>query len=541
MYRTKINDGFSHGFWFRITIFAVHSWNNPEETFNDDRMKRIQSALISVWDKEGLLPLLAQMRHLGIKIYSTGGTCDYIRDAGYEVTSVEHVTGYPSVFGGRVKTLHPAIMGGILFRRDHPEDHSACEQYNIPAIDLVVVDLYPFRETVETGGSEAEVIEKIDIGGISLIRAAAKNYRDVVVISHKRDYPFLGSVLAHQGETDEATRRMLAGRAFDCTSDYDSAISNYFSAHDDIPPLKVSLTDGESLRYGENPHQKGRFYGNLSDATRQLHGKAISYNNLLDIDAAVKLIDEFTQPTVAILKHNNACGLATRENLTNAWDDALQADPKSAFGGVIVTNRPVDGATAIKISQIFFEVVIAPGFTPEAFELLSAKKNRILLERKPDVLFTPPLRNVLNGFLMQDPDVPGTEYPNLKIVTNRAPDEREMNDLLFANAIVKHTKSNAIVLANGQMMIGSGTGQTSRIDAMKQAIAKAESFHLPLKGAVIASDAFFPFPDNVQVAHDAGIRAIIQPGGSVKDQESVDLCNKYDIAMVFTGIRHFKH
>jgi len=504
-------------------------------------MKRIQTALISVWDKEGLLPLLEKMSGLGVALYSTGGTADFIRSLGYAVTSVEEITGYPSVFGGRVKTLHPAVMGGILYRRDHDGDGSERIRYNIPAIDLVVVDLYPFGEALRSGGTDEELTEKTDIGGISLIRAAAKNHRDVVVIPERSAYGILAEILDNGGVTTSETRRLLAGRAFDVTSDYDSAISRYFSAGDPAPSLKVSERVISPLRYGENPHQRGFFCGDMNEMVVQLHGKAISYNNLLDIDSACKLIDEFNDTTLAILKHNNACGIASCSNLSLAWDAALEADPQSAFGGVIVANRMVDAPTAAKINQIFFEVIIAPGYDEEALEILCSKKNRIILQRREGRGYSQPLRSVLNGYLVQDADTAGTEYPGQRVVTRRQPDEREYADLMFANAIVKHTRSNAIVLVNRGRMIGSGTGQTSRIDAMKQAIAKARDFNLPLEGAVIASDAFFPFADNVQVAHEAGVRAIIQPGGSVRDQDSVELCDTHDIAMIFTGIRHFKH
>ncbi len=504
-------------------------------------MKRIKTALISVWDKDGLEPLLKMMKLLDIKIYSTGGTYEYIRSTGIEVTSVEELTGYPSVFGGRVKTLHPSVMGGILFRRDNPEDLEDCRKYSVPPIDLVVVDLYPFRATVEAGKADEEVIEKIDIGGISLIRAAAKNFRDVVVIPGKAGYSELFAILENGALTSEEMRRKLAAKAFDVSSGYDTDIYRYFSSGMESPSLKISSANVMELRYGENPHQRGYFYGDYSRKMEQLHGKVLSYNNLLDIDAAMKIMEEFTEPTVAILKHNNACGLASRENLSEAWSAALEADPLSAFGGIIILNRRVEIDVAEKISEIFFEVIIAPEFKPEAFEILAKKKNRIILRSISDSGFTQPLRNVLNGYLVQDADVAGTEYPEFRSVTNRQPDEREMLDLMFANKIVKHSKSNAIVLVINRQLIGSGTGQTSRIDAMKQAIAKARAFSLPLEGAVVASDAFFPFPDNVEVAWQAGIRSVIQPGGSVRDQDSIDFCNEHDIAMVFTGKRHFKH
>lgn len=504
-------------------------------------MKRITSALISVWDKEGLADLLPLFKQHSITLYSTGGTYDFISALGYEVTPVETLTGFPSVFGGRVKTLHPAVMGGILFRRENGNDLQECDTYAIPPIDLVIVDLYPFRETIQKGGTEEEIIEKIDIGGISLIRAAAKNFCDVTVIPEKAAFPVLKQILEQGGMTDMETRRKLAGRAFDVSSDYDAAICGFFLGGAINGALKVSERTSVPLRYGENPHQKGYFFGNLKDMAEQLHGKEISYNNLLDIDAAMKLMDEFEQPAVAILKHNNACGLAVAETVSVAWEKALQADPLSAFGGVIIANRDLDAEVAERIQQIFFEVVIAPGYTDEALKILTSKKNRIVLKRSENRTYTQPLRSVLNGYLWQESDVPNTQYPEMRVVTDRAPDTREMADLIFANAIVKHTRSNAIVLVNNGQLIGSGTGQTSRIDAMKQAIAKARHFNLPLDGAVIASDAFFPFPDNVEVAFDAGIRSVIQPGGSVKDQDSIDFCNSHQMAMVFTGKRHFRH
>lgn len=504
-------------------------------------MKHIKSALISVYHKEGLQPLLAGMKSLGIKLYSTGGTYDYIRSEGYEVTAVEEITGYPSILGGRVKTLHPSVMGGILFRRDNKEDIQECTLHSIPAVDLVVVDLYPFSETVKSGRAEEEIIEKIDIGGITLIRAAAKNFKDVVIIPERSAYPQLESILLAGGATDINTRRSLAALAFDVSSDYDSAIYSYFSPDLETPSLKVSSRVPNPLRYGENPHQKGVFYGHLDEMLTQLHGKAISYNNLLDIDAAVQLIQEFTEPTVAILKHNNACGVASRNNIEEAWDAALAADPMSAFGGVVIANRAIDKAAAAGVNSIFFEAIIAPDYDEAAIAILAVKKNRIIIKINENFNFAAPVRNILHGYLVQDRDTSTQDIEDMRSVTNRAPDSRELEDLVFANKIVKHTKSNAIVLVNNKQLIGSGTGQTSRIDAMEQAISKARHFKMPLEGAVVASDAFFPFPDNVEVAHQAGIRAVVQPGGSVKDQDSIDFCNTNYIAMVFTGIRHFKH
>ncbi len=502
-------------------------------------MKHIRNALISVYHKEGILPLLRKMVDLDIRLFSTGGTHDFIRSAGLQVTPVEEITGYPSIFGGRVKTLHPAIMGGILFRRDHPVDSEERCTYKIQPIDLVVVDLYPFAETVHLGRPAEEIIEKIDIGGISLIRAAAKNFNDVVVIPDRKAYPLLNTILDEGGGTTPELRRSLAAMAFDVTSDYDASIYNYFSRTEEMPSLKISLQDKIPLRYGENPHQKGFFYGKLDTMIEQLHGKEISYNNLLDIDAAIALIDEFSEPTVAILKHNNACGLAT--SLAAAWTDALAADPLSAYGGVVIANRKVDKSMAEKANQIFFEVMIAPEYEPEGLDVLKGKKNRIILKNLSEGDFSKPVRNVLNGYLVQDRDHAVHTATELKTATNVSPDSRQTEDLLFANKIVKHTKSNAIVLANNRQLIGIGTGQTSRVDAMKQAIDKARAFGLTLEGAVAASDAFFPFPDSIDFAWQAGIRAVIQPGGSVRDQDSVNFCNEHDIAMVFTGVRHFKH
>jgi phosphoribosylaminoimidazolecarboxamide formyltransferase / IMP cyclohydrolase len=504
-------------------------------------MKQIKNALISVYHKEGILPLLKKMVELDIRLFSTGGTHDFIRSAGLQVTPVEEITGYPSIFGGRVKTLHPSVMGGILCRRDHPVDAEECQKYNIQPIDLVVVDLYPFEETVQLGRPSEEIIEQIDIGGISLIRAAAKNFNDVVIIPDRQFYPLLSSVLDEGGSTSPEFRRNLAALAFDISSGYDAAIYRYFSQNLDTPSLKISSREVTPLRYGENPHQRGFFYGKPDAMIKQLHGKEISYNNLLDIHAAMSLIDEFREPTVAILKHNNACGLASRASLSDAWDAALAADPLSAYGGIIVTNRMIQREVAEKINKIFFEVIIAPEFDTDALEILSEKKNRIILKNLSSEDFSKPLRNVLNGYLVQDPDDTLHTAGELKTATRLSPTARQKEDLLFANIIVKHTKSNAIVIVNNKQLVGIGTGQTSRVDAMKQAIAKARDFGLPLENAVSASDAFFPFPDSIEYAWLAGIRAVIQPGGSVKDQLSIDFCNNHDIAMVFTGIRHFKH
>lgn len=505
--------------------------------------KKINSALISVYHKDGLEDILKLLNDLNVKFISTGGTRDFIESLGYECQSVEEVTSYPSILGGRVKTLHPKIFGGILFRRDEDADKKLVKAYGIPPIDLVIVDLYPFEETLANGASEAEIIEKIDIGGISLIRGAAKNYLDVLVVASKRQYkPLLDLLREKNGISDLADRRWFAREAFAVSSGYDSAIFNYF-AEGENPVLRISADDFKTLRYGENPHQKGIFYGNLDEVFEQLHGKEISYNNLLDIDAAISLIADFDETALAILKHNNACGMACRSTVKEAWTAALAADPVSAFGGIVVTNRTVDEEAASAIHKIFFEVIVAPDYTPEALDILFQKKNRIVLKQKAPVKRTSEMqmRSVLNGVLVQDKDVCVQTRDDLTIVTRKAPDEKEIEDMLFANILVKHTKSNAIVLAKNKQLIASGTGQTSRVDALNQAIEKALSFGFDLHGAVMASDAFFPFPDCVEIACKAGITAVIQPGGSVKDSESVAYCDQNGLAMATTGIRHFKH
>ncbi len=505
---------------------------------------KIKNALISVYYKDNLAPLIEQLHRLGVTFYSTGGTEAFIRELGFGVERVEDLTGYPSILGGRVKTLHPNVFGGILSRRALPEDQAQLEQYQIPEIDLVIVDLYPFEETLASGASEAEIIEKIDIGGISLIRAGAKNYKDVVILSSKDDYARLQQILEeNDGQTFLEHRKDFAKRAFNVSSHYDTAIFNYFNQDDPLDVLKISEQSAQSLRYGENPHQKGVFYGNLEAMFEKLNGKELSYNNLVDVDAAVALIDEFKQaePTVAILKHTNACGLATRPALIDAWKDALAGDPVSAFGGVIICNTTVDEKTAGEINRLFFEVLIAPEFETGALELLSSKKNRILLKRKPVELSETQVKTLLNGYIMQDKDAVIEGPEEMTGVTNKKATESEINDLYFANKLVKHTKSNTIVLAKDGQLLASGVGQTSRVDALQQAIAKARSFGFDLHGAVMASDAFFPFPDCVQIAADAGITAVLQPGGSIKDQESIDMCNEKGISMVTTGVRHFKH
>jgi len=504
--------------------------------------KKIKSALISVYHKDQLDAIILKLHQLQVKIYSTGGTKTFIEGLGVPVTAVESLTDYPSIFGGRVKTLHPKVFGGILYRRNEAVDRDEAAKYSVPDIDLVIVDLYPFEETVASGAPDEQVIEKIDIGGISLIRAAAKNYKDVVIVPSKREYlPLLELLETKNGETDIEDRRKFASAAFNVSSHYDTAIFNYFNREQGEPVFKQSMTNGMTLRYGENPHQKGMFFGNFDELFEKLHGKEISYNNLLDVDAAVSLIAEFDEPTFAILKHNNACGLASSDVLLDAWKKALAGDPVSAFGGVLVTNRTVDLETAREIDTLFYEVLIAPGFDPEALELLTKKKNRILLRQKGIGMQQQQFRSLLNGVVVQDRDLAVETVQDMKPVTIAQPSADELIDLAFANKIVKHSKSNAIVLAKGKQLIASGVGQTSRVDALQHAIEKAKTFGFDLKEAVMASDAFFPFPDCVRIAGDAGIRAIVQPGGSVRDQESIDCCNQRQISMVFTGIRHFKH
>ena len=504
-------------------------------------MKPIQSALISVFHKEGLAPIIQKLNELNVKIYSTGGTQKYIESCGAKVTPVEDITSYPSILGGRVKTLHPKVFGGILKRRELASDVEDAESYNIPDLDLVIVDLYPFEKTLASGASHDEIIEKIDIGGISLIRAAAKNYNDVLIVSNASQYDKLLNLLEDQkGQSDIETRRNFAMEAFAVSSHYDTAIFNYFD-DGDLTAFRQSFSQVRTLRYGENPHQKAHYFGDFDAVFDQIHGKEISYNNLLDIDAAVSLIHDFEETTVAVLKHNNACGLASRKHLKQAWIDALAGDPVSAFGGIIVANTTIDAETAQEIHKIFFEVIIAPGYTDEALDILKQKKNRIILIQKDTSLTKNQFRTALNGVLFQERDMKKESPDDLNTATPRMPEKHEIEDLLFANSIVKHTKSNAIVLVKNKQLLASGVGQTSRVDALKQAIHKAKSFKFDLEGAVMASDAFFPFKDSVEIAHDAGVKAVIQPGGSIRDQESVDFCNENEMAMVFTGIRHFKH
>jgi phosphoribosylaminoimidazolecarboxamide formyltransferase/IMP cyclohydrolase len=504
--------------------------------------KRIRSALISVFYKDGLDDIVRLLHSLGIKIFSTGGTFSFINELGIPAEKVEDLTTYPSILGGRVKTLHPSVFGGILARREMAEDLEQLERYSIPEIDLVIVDLYPFEETLKTAADNDAVIEKIDIGGISLIRAAAKNYNDVLIISGREQYPGLLAILnERKGFTTPDERRHHAAMAFQTSSRYDTAIFGYFNRDEGIPAFRQSIDSSYPLRYGENPHQKGIFYGNPDQIFDKLHGKEISYNNLLDLDAALNLIDEFKDTTFVIIKHNNACGVASRADVLTAWKDALACDPVSAFGGVIVTNIPVDENTAAEIDKIFFEIIIAPGYTAEALEILKQKKNRIILVRKDSHREEYTFRSMLGGVLWQQRDNSTESAQMMKPVTGRIPEPAEFDDLVFANIIVKHSKSNAIVIARNRQLCASGIGQTSRVDAMKQAIEKAVSFGFDLKGAVMASDAFFPFADSVEIAHKAGITAIVQPGGSVRDKDSVDYCTANNVAMVFTGIRHFKH
>lgn len=500
--------------------------------------KKITSALISVFYKDGLEPLVKELQNKGVTIYSTGGTQKFIQELGIDVVPVEDLTSYPSILGGRVKTLHPSVFGGILGRRNNEQDVQEMKQFEIPVIDLVIVDLYPFQETVAQTTDEKLIIEKIDIGGPSMIRAAAKNFSDVAVIASKDDYQKLVDLLQQQnGELSLEQRRSFAAKAFNIVADYDIAINNYF--HKDAPLTVIGAGRQTVLRYGENPHQQAVFYGNLNECFDQLHGKEISYNNLVDIDAAIELIKEFNSTTFAIIKHTNVCGIAQREEVTNAWRDALAGDPESAFGGVLVCNKEIDATTAEAISEIFFEVLMAPSFSADALEKLKTKKNRVLLQLKNTATTANIYKNAVNGTLQQGKDA--GNFEKWEEVGARASDEREKEDLLFANLVCKHLKSNAIALIKNKQLIGKGCGQTSRIDALRHAVEKAKQFSFDLNGAVMASDAFFPFNDCVQLGHEAGITAFIQPGGSIRDKDSIEYCKENNLAMVLTGMRHFRH
>ena len=503
--------------------------------------KQIKRALVSVYHKDKLDIIIQKLHSEGVEFISTGGTQSFIESLNIPCQAVEDLTGYPSILGGRVKTLHPKVFGGILSRRDNAQDNEQIEDYEIPEIDLVIVDLYPFEATVAAGADEPTTIEKIDIGGISLIRAAAKNYTDVVIVASQDQYePLLEIITSNGAQTTLEERRWFAKEAFAVSSHYDSAIFNYFDGTE-ASAFRYSENNSKVLRYGENPHQRGVFFGKFEDLFEQLQGREISYNNLLDIDASVNLMNDFDDITFAILKHNNACGIASRPVLVDAWNAALAGDPISAFGGVLITNAIIDKATAEEMNKIFFEVVIAPDYDLEAIQILSQKKNRIILILKEAKAKAQQFRSVLNGVLMQDKDTHTVTANDLKVVTEKAPTTEEIEDLLFANKIVKHTKSNAIVFAKNKQMFASGVGQTSRVDALRQAVDKASAFNFDLKGAVMASDAFFPFPDCVQIASEAGITAVIQPGGSINDKLSIETCNEAGVSMVTTGYRHFKH
>lgn len=506
-------------------------------------LKKVNSALISVYHKDNLAPIIKLLHEYGVKLFSTGGTQKFIEEAGIPVTSVEDLTGYPSILGGRVKTLHSKVFGGILYRRDHDGDIDQMKKHEIPSIDLVVVDLYPFEATVASGASEQDIIEKIDIGGISLIRAAAKNYNDVLVVSSMEQYKDVEEILRGQNcETTSDQRKLYASKAFDISSHYDTAIFTYLNADEKVKSFKSSFRTSKLLRYGENPHQEGVFYGNFEEIFEQIHGKELSYNNLVDIDAALGLIEEFKGETAfAILKHTNACGCATGSTVKDAYLKAFEADTVSAFGGVLITNEVVDADAADEMRKLFFEILAAPGFTEEALEILKLKKNRILLKKKANLTTKKQFKSILNGIIEQDRDLKTDALEDLEVVTSRAATNDENDALLFASKICKHTKSNTIVLANNGQLIASGVGQTSRVDALMQAIKKAANFGLSLDGAVMASDAFFPFPDCVEIAYKNGITAVIQPGGSIRDKDSIEYCNNHKMAMVFTGKRHFKH
>ncbi len=515
---------------------------NKKVPFSGMLSKKIKRALVSVYYKDGLEPIIHALAKDKVEFISTGGTQQFIESLGYKVTAVEELTGYPSIFGGRVKTLHPGVFGGILFRRDNSGDIEQAKNHGIEAIDLVIVDLYPFEETLAAGGTEAEVIEKIDIGGISLIRAAAKNFSDVLIVSSRNQYDELLKIL--ESEKNASTlkqRKAFAAMAFDISSHYDTSIFNYFSDELALPRFKQSIREAKVLRYGENPHQKGIFYGDLNALFSQLHGKELSYNNLVDIEAALSLSQEFNEKAFVIIKHTNACGVATADTVKEAYMKAFAADTVSAFGGILATNATIDISAAEEINKLFFEILIAPAYEEDALEILKTKKNRMLLQQNRSLKTTQQFRSLLDGVIVQDVDLKTDKAEDLKTVTKLTPDEQTIHALLFANKVAKHTKSNTIVLARDGQLLASGVGQTSRVDALKQAIEKAKNFGISLDGAVMASDAFFPFPDCVEIANQAGIKAVIQPGGSVRDQDSINYCDKHNMVMVFTGTRHFKH
>jgi len=505
--------------------------------------RKISRALVSVFYKDNLEPIIKLLGKHGVEFVSTGGTQDFIEKLGFSVSPVEKLTGYPSIFGGRVKTLHPVVFGGILFRREDAGDLKQASEFDIAPIDLVIVDLYPFEETVAKGGSEEDIIEKIDIGGISLIRAAAKNFKDVIIVASRNQYEEVYQLLESKNcSTDLIDRKKFAAMAFDVTSHYDSAIFSYFNREFQIPSYKKSIQLGRTLRYGENPHQKGIYYGDLDGLFEQLNGKELSYNNLVDIDATINLLKEFDNETAfVIIKHTNACGVATASSVRDAYMKAFQADTISAFGGVLATNEQIDLSAAEEINKLFFEILIAPSYSDEALTLLKSKKNRMLLLQKSKLAEAKQSKTILNGIIEQDLDLKTDAKEDLKVVTKKAPSASEIKSLLFASKICKHTKSNTIILANEGQLLASGVGQTSRVDALKQAIEKAAAFGFSLQGSVMASDAFFPFPDCVEIASQQGISAVIQPGGSVKDQDSINFCDQHNMSMVFTGIRHFKH
>ena len=501
-------------------------------------VRKIKNVLISVFNKKNLSTIVSKLHELNINIYSTGGTGKFIKEMKIPVNKIEDLTSYPSILGGRVKTLHPKVFGGILARQNLEIDSIELAEYDIPTFDLVIVDLYPFEDTVKNSTSEEDIIEKIDIGGVSLIRAAAKNFNDILVISHINQYNDLLNII--EGNTNsKETRRLFAEKAFNISSHYDTAIFNYFNKNEVV--FKESIQKHKKLRYGENPHQKGIFFGDINKIFEQLNGKELSYNNLLDIDAAINIINEFEETTFAILKHNNACGVASHKKLSKAWDLALVADPISAFGGVLITNKEIDVETANKINSIFFEVLIAPSYNEKAIMILKEKKNRILLLQKNKPQKNIEIRTAINGLLYQEKNLKTDSNNDMKVVTNHKPETTNLLDLIFASKICKHSKSNTIVFAKNKQLIASGVGQTSRIDALNQAVEKAKKFKLNLKDAVMASDAFFPFADCVEAAYKAGIKHIIQPGGSIRDSLSIDYCNEHDMSMIMTGNRHFKH